>query len=143
MKSFKEGRGRQSKYSMRGSGAGHTAQRLKISSWEKCLSTCLLPPPPPHVLHVGNVLLAGRKVNVRQGYFNIYSRCVGPRLRVLSCPSVSQSTYIPRVPQCQCPRPNWGPHPLSLKRDRPPPPPPGCGQTRLRVRGSGGPNSDD
>ncbi len=116
----------------------HMAIRLKFSSREKCLSTCLLPPPPPRP--PCRQCFAGRysrKDNVRQGYFNIYSKCVGPRLGVLSCPyifvyleyhSVSLlfriGTPIPS-PANECV------------------PPPGWGHTRLRVRGSGGPNSDD
>ncbi len=59
---------------------------------------------------------------------------------------IVQSTYIPRVPQCLSPRPNW---------DSPTPSPASdCasprnqrggvrGHTRLRVRGWGSPNSDD
>ncbi len=40
-----------------------------------------------------------------------------------------QSTYIPRVPQCLSPRPNWAP--------------PGCGTHSPAGKGAGGPNSDD
>jgi hypothetical protein len=44
-----------------------------------------------------------------------------------------QSTYIPRVPQCLSPRPNWDPHPLSRKLVCPP----------RAGEGVGSPNSDD
>jgi hypothetical protein len=51
-----------------------------------------------------------------------------------------QSTYIPRVPQCLSPRPNWDP-PLPLQQASVPPPPRnqrGGGYTLACVRGSGG-----
>jgi hypothetical protein len=49
---------------------------------------------------------------------------------------LSQSTYIPRVPQGLSPGPNWDPHPLSRKQVCPPPEP-------KIDDGGGGPNSDD
>ncbi len=48
---------------------------------------------------------------------------------------VVTTTYVPRVPQCLSPHPNWG-LPLSQNQR-------GKGHTRLRVRGWGAPNSDE
>jgi hypothetical protein len=48
---------------------------------------------------------------------------------------ISQRTYIPRVPQCLSPRPNWDPlSPASEKCFFPPKPKGGGVHTRLRVR---------
>ncbi len=61
----------------------------------------------------------------------------------------SQSTYIPRAPQCMSPRRNWGPpNPPTHARlpSHPPPPPPDqkVGRhTRLWLRGWGSSSSDD
>ncbi len=57
----------------------------------------------------------------------------------------AQSTYIPRVPQCLFPCPNWDhPHPLSRPRVRSPrPEQKGRGDTVVCGWGGGGPNSDD
>ncbi len=113
----------------------------KIENLEQGKRLVYLPPPsPPNVHHVGNILLAGRKVNVRLGYFNIYSNGVGPRLCVLFCPPVSQSIYIPKSTTVSVPSSESEPYPLSRIRVCPPP----GGDTLVCGWGTrGGPNSDD
>ncbi len=57
--------------------------------------------------------------------------------------SDTQSTYIPRVPQCLSPRPNRNPPPPPASKCAPSPEPKLGAHTWLRVSGWGCPNSDD
>jgi hypothetical protein len=74
---------------------------------------------------------------------NIKKKLAGPVYYFESNETIVQRTYIPRVPQCLRPRPNWDPPPALSQANVSPPPKQKEGTHSPADERVGGPNSND